>query len=115
LQENAGIAKMDKNDRDYLAAAFRDLWNYGAEDISQPVDPFTYKTPEGDSCLHYAAGRGDVRSIQLLVDAGLDVNFQGDMGYTPLHWAAMSGKTDAVKKLLESGADINRFLSRPFS
>ena len=95
---------MDKYDRDYLAAAFSDLINYSADDPLQPVDPFTYRTPEGDSCLHIAAARGDLRAVRLLVDAGADVNLCGDLGNTPLHYARKGSHQDVVRLLLGHGA-----------
>jgi ankyrin repeat protein len=98
---------MDKGDRDYLAAAFRDLLNYSAEDPTEPIDPLTYKTPEGDSCLHYAAMRGDLRAAQILLDAGLDPNLLGDMSCTPLHYARKLGHRNVVDLLIARGASPN--------
>jgi len=51
--------------------------------------------------LHIAARRGDIRAVQLLVKGGLDVNRQGDMGYTPLHCAK---NQDIFAFLIGSGA-----------
>lgn len=95
---------MDKHDRDYLAAAFSDLINYGADDPVQPIDPLSYRTPEGDSCLHVAAGRGDLRAVRLLVDAGVDVNLRGDLGNTPLHYARKGSHKDVMELLISRGA-----------
>ncbi len=92
---------MDEFTRKYLEAAFRHILNYDADDPMQPVDPLTYVTPEGDSCLHIAAARGDLQAVRFLLDAGLDVNRQGDMGNTALHYA----KTEEIARLLlEHGA-----------
>jgi len=46
--------------------------------------------------------------IQLLVDAGADVNarFSGPHRETPLHWAASSNDVAALDALLDAGADI---------
>jgi ankyrin repeat protein len=95
---------MDKLDRDYLGAVFADLINYSADNPLQPVDPFSYLTPEGDSCLHIAAIRGDLRAVRLLLAAGLDPNLHGDLGNTPLHYARRLGNRDVVDLLTESGA-----------
>src|SRR5690349_14202686 len=62
-----------------LQAGFSDQLNYSADDPTGPIDPLTYQTPEGDSCLHIAAMRGDLRAIELLLDLGVDVNKRGDM------------------------------------
>jgi ankyrin repeat protein len=95
---------MHKHDRDYLAAAFSDLINYGADDPLLPVDPVTHRTPEGDSCLHVAAERGDLRAVRLLVCAGLDVNLRGHLGNTPLHYARKGLHHAVVDFLLNRGA-----------
>lgn len=96
-----------------LKSAFRDLVNYEAEDPCAPIDPLTYRSPDGDTCLHVAAMRGNLRVVQLLIKAGIDVNTRGDMGYTPLQYAATS---EVVDFLLKSGADPhikNEFGSSP--
>jgi ankyrin repeat protein len=92
-------------ERTELASAFSDVINYDAEDPLAPIDPLTYRSPDGDSCLHIAAirgNRGNLRAVQLLVSAGLDVNERGDMGYTPLHYARTP---EVVAFLLQNGAD----------
>jgi ankyrin repeat protein len=70
-----------------LVDAFSDLINYESDDPTAPIDPVTYRAPDGDTCLHIAALRGDVRSTTLLIKAGVDVNASGDMDSTPLHYA----------------------------
>lgn len=57
--------------------------------------------------LHYAAGDGDIRRIELLVAQGCAVNAFDDLGFTPLHYAAREAKLDAIKVLLALGADVN--------
>lgn len=87
-----------------LQAAFSDVLNYDADDPTDPIDPLTYSAPDKDTCLHIAAHRGNLRAVDLLVKAGLDVNRQGDMGYTPLHYAS----TPEIKAfLLAHGASAN--------
>ena len=84
-----------------LKLAFADLLNYEADDPCIPIDPLTYRAPDNDNCLHIAAHRGDLRTVQLLVRAGLDVNRPGDMGYTPLHYASTP---EVFSFLVESGS-----------
>jgi ankyrin repeat protein len=84
-----------------LEAAFVDDLNYESEDPCDPIDPLTYCSPEKDTCLHIAAHRGNLRAVELLVKAGLDVNQQGDMGYTPLHYASTP---EVIAFLLAHGA-----------
>jgi ankyrin repeat protein len=95
---------MNEAERKYLEAAFADLVNYDAEDPMQPVDPLTYLTPEGDSCLHIAAARGDLQAVRLLVDAGMDVNCRGDLGNTPLHYARKAAHAEVVGFLIDRGS-----------
>ena len=46
--------------------------------------------------------------VQLLIDAGADVNarFSGPHTETPLHWAASSDDVEVLDVLLDNGADI---------
>jgi ankyrin repeat protein len=87
-----------------LQTSFRDVLNYDADDPTAPIDPVTYRSPDGDSCLHIAAQRGDYRSAQLLLDAGLDPNDRGDMGQTPLHHAKRYGHHKVAELLQASGS-----------
>jgi ankyrin repeat protein len=87
-----------------LQVVFADVLNYESEDPTSPINPVTYVAPDGDTCLHIAAHRGHVRAVELLIRAGLDVNRQGDMGYTPLHYAA---NQDVVLLLRSAGASAS--------
>ena len=88
------------------------LINYESEDPCDEVDPVTYVAPDGDTCLHSAAFRGELRAVELLVKAGLDVNQPGDMGKTPLHYA---DTPEIVAFLLANGArtDVVNLFGRP--
>jgi len=44
---------------------------------------------------------------RLLLDAGVDVNGQGEGGFTALHTAAQNGDEEFVRLLLDRGADVN--------
>ncbi|CAM6031500.1 unnamed protein product, partial [Sphagnum compactum] len=50
--------------------------------------------------LHYAIRTGHMRAVQMLVDAGADVNAQTNGGATPLHRAALWGHDEILKLLL---------------
>ena len=77
------------------------LISYESGDPCDEIDPVTYVAPDGDTCLHSAAFRGELRAVELLVKAGLDVNQPGDMGKTPLHYA---DTPEIVAFLLANGA-----------
>jgi hypothetical protein len=61
---------------------------------------------DGDNALHVAVRRNDVSMARALIDAGIDVNKHGDLGYTPLHAASMDGNRDIVELLVARGADL---------
>ena len=61
----------------------------------------------GDTALLFAARVGDVRSAQLLVAAGADVNDADASGVSATVMAAHSGFGELVEFLLERGADAN--------
>jgi ankyrin repeat protein len=86
-----------------LRNAFADLMNYESDDPTAPIEPLTYVAPDGDTCLHVASHRGNLRAIELLVKAGMDVNRPGDMGSTPLHYAATP---EVASLLIASGASL---------
>ena len=55
--------------------------------------------------LEWAAMHGSPETIDLLVQAGIDVNRQNSRGDTPLHLSVYYGRDLAVVKLIELGAD----------
>jgi len=59
----------------------------------------------GNNALHIAADWGDVDAVRLLIAAGLDVNKQGEHGFTPLHCACAAGSLEVASLLLDAGAD----------
>lgn len=54
-----------------------------------------------------ASSNGHAEIIQLLVDAGADINAVTDDGRTPLMQAAIQGHVDCVKTLLRNKADAS--------
>jgi ankyrin repeat protein len=73
------------------------------------VDPKTMtvhtREPSGDTPLHIMAMRGDRHALQLLLDAGAEVNALGDMSCTPLYLAVTYKHTSCVELLLGCGAN----------
>jgi ankyrin repeat protein len=55
--------------------------------------------------LHYAATKGDIPMIELLLDNDAYIDAESPNGTTPLMMAAQYGTPTAVKALLEAGAD----------
>ena len=56
--------------------------------------------------VHLAAGVGRVESLQMLADAGADLNVADGQGLTPLAYAAAGGSREAVEWLLDHGATV---------
>ena len=53
----------------------------------------------GDNALHCAVRRGDLGAAEALIEAGVDINKAGDLGFTPLHVACTKGNAEMVKLL----------------
>jgi ankyrin repeat protein len=60
-----------------------------------------------DEALAWAARNDRVRTLELLVRRGADVNADVYRG-TALAWAAATGRAESVRKLIELGADVNQ-------
>ena len=60
---------------------------------------------ESVRALAKAAAKGRVRTVEELINSGVDVNSSGTQGATPLFWAMSN--YNGFKKLLELGADPN--------
>jgi ankyrin repeat protein len=61
---------------------------------------------DGDNALHVVVRWGDRAAAEALIDAGIDINKAGDLGYSPLHVACMSADLEMVKVLVENGANL---------
>ena len=96
-----------------LSVAFAYVMNYEADDPMTPIDPISYRAPDGDTCLHIAAQKGDVRAVALLLQAGLNPNELGDMGSTPLHLASNREVAALLRAGGASSEIINEFGRKP--
>ncbi|MET0001859.1 MAG: ankyrin repeat domain-containing protein [Candidatus Thiodiazotropha lotti] len=65
-------------------------------------------SPTGETPLHWMATLGDSGAIEILIDAGAEVNAQDTAGNTALHCAVASRQISASKTLLLLGADAFR-------
>src|SRR5690606_24709954 len=90
------------------------LLDYGA-------DPFI-KSKDNETTLGAAAGTGFIHGyhkerpyterlevIKLLVELGLDVNWQDDYGISPLMVAANLGNVPIIQYLIDQGADLGAY------
>ena len=58
------------------------------------------------TALHYAVCAVQTDVVQVLIDAGADIDTRGDDGRSPLHTAYNSETPDVVKMLVEAGAGV---------
>lgn len=89
-----------------IQSRYRYLVNYDDRGPSAQIDPMTYVDSNGDYLIHIAASGGDLRTIQILINAGQDVDVRGDMGCTALHYACAAGHTEIERFLLKHGASL---------
>ena len=85
-----------------------DVWNQVVAVPPHGVPLYNRSIPQGgDTALLFAARVGDLKSAQLLVAAGADVNDADGWGVSTIVLAAHSGFGGLVEFLLERGADPN--------
>ncbi|KAI4350328.1 hypothetical protein L6164_004794 [Bauhinia variegata] len=58
-----------------------------------------------DLCV--AARKGEIRTIQKLLENGAAINGRDQHGWTALHRASFKGRIDVVRALLDKGADVD--------
>lgn len=57
--------------------------------------------------IHYAANAGNIEIVQLLVDAGVDLEVKTRAGMRPLDLAVLHMRRDLVEMLVAAGADVS--------
>jgi ankyrin repeat protein len=72
----------------------------------------TDTSPDRLSVLHYAARRGYLAVVELLLAAGATPDKRSHDGSTPLHEAAAGGHLNIVRLLVEAGADADARTNR---
>src|SRR5687767_9522842 len=64
------------------------------------IDPNAKESPEGDTALSAAAGRGDLKVVEVLLQGGADINAEVRDGWTPLLIALQQDRDKVVQTLL---------------
>jgi len=59
------------------------------------------------TALHKVIGQRGAIAVQILIDAGADVNRETTVGSTPLHIAAIDDNSEIARILMEAGADAS--------
>ncbi|KAK5210764.1 hypothetical protein LTR47_001484 [Exophiala xenobiotica] len=76
------------------------LQSNGQYEINKPDE-------RGRTALYHASQNGDEKVVQILVDAGADVNAEGEGCFSALHVASEGGYEKIVQILVDKGADVN--------
>ncbi|XP_016111234.1 ankyrin repeat domain-containing protein 12-like [Sinocyclocheilus grahami] len=74
---------------------------------SRQKDKVNKRNERGETSLHMAAIRGDVKLVKELIGLGADVSVKDFAGWTPLHEACNLGYYDVAKVLIGAGAEVN--------
>lgn len=101
--------KLTEQEKQEIQEKYSYLTNYEAEDPTTSIDPLDYVDSNGDGLLHIAVQREDARTVELLLNAGVDVNSPGDMGSTALHGAQTKQMADLLLKYGASNKIRNEF------
>lgn len=96
------------------AAVVSALLRAGArvDDVNGRIDPMFRRQPNinGNTALHSAGANEDASVVDVLVDAGADVNRMNASGLTPLHFAVINGRAATLTALVRRGADPNAWI-----
>nr|XP_056710749.1 ankyrin repeat domain-containing protein 12 isoform X2 [Euleptes europaea] len=74
---------------------------------SRQKDKVNKRNERGETPLHTAAIRGDIKQVKELIGLGANVNVKDFAGWTPLHEACNAGYYEVAKVLIAAGADVN--------
>ncbi|KAI4188975.1 MAG: hypothetical protein L6R41_001784 [Letrouitia leprolyta] len=78
------------------------------EELSKSTADLDVLDATGRSPLSWAAQRGDVKAVKLLLAYGADPNNSNNFRMTPMHYAAQATNPICLKVLLENGALITQ-------
>ena len=79
--------------------------------LNKKLLDLNYHDEKGFTALHYSCNEGNLKIVEILLNAKCDPNVKNKEKETPLHFAAKKGYCDICKKLVENGALINIFNS----
>lgn len=76
------------------------------------IDTINRTDSYGRTPLHWAALRGDLNSVELLLDSGADISATDELQNTPLLYAASADAARIVELMILRRADVNAVNSR---
>jgi ankyrin repeat protein len=97
----------------YVKAHFpleRDGWTafrYAAQISNRAMLDLCVSKGAEVSDIHRAVCVGDLPRVESLLDQGVDINIQDEMGWTPLFWAATMGQQEVGEWLVSHGAQVD--------
>ena len=105
MEEVAGLRNILLEESTFLTKFRYGITTFGNEIDLVPKEWDAYINL-GESLLHFACRKGNVKAVELLLSFGSDVNCQSQPphGETPLHIAAVLSQENILDKLLEYGA-----------
>ena len=74
--------------------------------VGLPDVEVNHEESESFTALHFAVQEGHRDVVEVLIDAGADIDARTSEGCTPLHYACGGGKLAIVKVLVKAGADV---------
>ena len=94
------IAK--KGDREKFLEILEQMYSLPSELIN-----INYQDENGFSALHFSCDEGNLKIVDILLNANCETNIKNNEKKTPLHLASKRGYFDISKKLIENGALLN--------
>ena len=106
------ISDTEKNYKNFLLLAkrgdkvnFLDFFKkFTSTDKSMDIN---YQDEEGNTALHYSCDEGNLKIVEILLNAKCNTNIVNKKNETPLHLASKRGYFDISKILIEKGALLN--------
>ena len=88
------------------ASLLAELLAADTSEANKPVRCGKIATMDGATPIIWASRQGKSDAVQILIDAGADVNAAAGSGWTALYAAALNGHEDIVALLVNSGASV---------
>ena len=74
--------------------------------VGLPEVDLNHQGCENCTALYFAVKRKHADVVEVLIDAGADIETKNDKGHSPLHGASISGELTTMKQLVKAGADV---------